>query len=239
MEADPYHISLYLVNLSKSCSSPAPITKATAAIAWAHRMAGVNDPTQMSLVKSTSEGLRRSLSKPTVKKEPITPSMLRDMVDSHIKQTSELTVADLMSLRTVAMCLLAYTGFLRFNELSSIRLGHVTFNDEGLKLFIPSSKTDVYHDGRSVVVSNTYTKYCPVEILEKYISLAQIQSVDSFLFRSLSKVRKGYKLREANQPMSYTRVREVILDALRPVVDDVSKFGVHSLRAGGATMAAQ
>ena len=55
------------------------------------------------------------------------------------------------------MCLLAYTGFLRFNELSSIRLGHVTFNDEGLKLFIPSSKTDVYHDGRSDVVSNTYT----------------------------------------------------------------------------------
>ena len=25
VEADPYHISLYLVNLSKSCSSPAPI----------------------------------------------------------------------------------------------------------------------------------------------------------------------------------------------------------------------
>ena len=87
VEADPYHISLYLVNLSKSCSSPAPITEATAAIAWAHRMAGVNDPTQMSLVKSTSEGLRRSLSKPTVKKEPITPSMLIDMVDSHIKRT--------------------------------------------------------------------------------------------------------------------------------------------------------
>ena len=130
------------------------------------------------------------------------------------------------------MCLLAYTGFLRFNELSSIRLGHVTFNGEGLKLFIPSSKTDMYHDGRSVVVSNTYTKYCPVETLEKYITLAQIKSVDSFLFRSLSEVRQGYKLREANQPMSYTRVREVILDALRPVVDDVSKFGVKPTVSG-------
>ena len=30
-----------------------------------------------------------------------------------------------------------------------------------------------------------------------------------------------------------------MLYALRPIVDDVSKFGVHSLRAGGATAAAQ
>ena len=39
--------------------------------------------------------------------------------------------------------------------------------------------------------------------------------------------------------MSYTRVREIVLDAIRPLVEDVSKYGVHSLRAGGATVAAQ
>lgn len=69
--------------------------------------------------------------------------------------------------------------------------------------------------------------------------LAQVKIPDSFLFRSLSKVRGGYKLREANQPMSYTRVREIVLDAIRPLMEDVSKYGVHSLRAGGATVAAQ
>ena len=32
-------------------------------------------------------------------------------------------------------------------------------------------------------------------------------------------------------------MRELIPDALRPFVDSVSSFGVHSLRAGGATVA--
>ena len=190
----------------------------------------------MPLVKYTCEGL-----KPVVKKEPITSSILRDMIDVHVqlKLSSEITVEDLLSLRTVVMCLLAYTGFLRFNELAAIRLIHITFNKQGLNLFIPSSKTDIYHGGRNVVISKTHTKYCPVEMLEKYISLAQIKIPDLFLFRSLSKVKGGYRLREANQPMSYTRVREVVLDAIRPVVDDVSRYGVHSLRAGDATVAAQ
>ena len=194
IEADPYHISLYLVYLSHTCSSSAPIISAISAISWAHRIAGANDPTQMPLVKYTSEGLKRSLAKPIEKKEPITPAILRDIVDMQLKQSSEITVADLSSLRTVAMCLLAYTGFLRFNELVSIKLSHITFNQQGLTLFIPSSKTDIYHGGRSVVISKSYTRYCPVEILNKYILLAQIKIPDSFLFRSLSKVKGGYTL---------------------------------------------
>lgn len=144
IEADPYHISLYLVHLSHTCSSSAPITSAVSAISWAHRMAGSSDPTQMPLVKYTSEGLKRSLAKPIEKKEPITSAILRDIVDMQLKQFSEITIADLSSLGTVAMCLLAYTGFLRFNELVSIRLSYITFNQQGLKLLIPSSKTDIY-----------------------------------------------------------------------------------------------
>lgn len=38
--------------------------------------------------------------------------------------------------------------------------------------------------------------------------------------------------------MSYTRIRELILNALKEVGEDPSKFGVHSLRSGGATAAA-
>ena len=38
--------------------------------------------------------------------------------------------------------------------------------------------------------------------------------------------------------MSYSRVRELVLQALSPIVGDVSQFCVHSLRAGGASAAA-
>ena len=39
--------------------------------------------------------------------------------------------------------------------------------------------------------------------------------------------------------MSYSRVREVVLKALSPIVQDISKFSLHSLRSGGASEAAK
>ena len=35
-----------------------------------------------------------------------------------------------------------------------------------------------------------------------------------------------------------TRVRELFIDAFRPFVSDINKYGLHSLRPGGATTAA-
>ena len=77
-------------------------------------------------------------------------------------------------------------------------------------------------------------------MFELYLKLAVISPTDknAFVFRSLTKVSTGYVLRKANNPMSYTRVRELIVDAVSPLVDDVSKFSLHSLRAGGASAAA-
>ena len=38
--------------------------------------------------------------------------------------------------------------------------------------------------------------------------------------------------------MTYTRTREIVKDALKSIGLDSSKFGLHSLRAGGASAAA-
>ena len=38
--------------------------------------------------------------------------------------------------------------------------------------------------------------------------------------------------------MSYTRVRELVLGKLGDIGPEVSRYGLHSLRAGGATAAA-
>ena len=41
-----------------------------------------------------------------------------------------------------------------------------------------------------------------------------------------------------NRPLSYTRMREVFIDAFQPFVSDIKKYGLHILRSGGATTAA-
>ena len=73
--------------------------------------------------------------------------------------------------------------------------------------------------------------------MEEYISAAQIDlhSEDLPLFRGLATPRSKEMVR--SQGISYTRARELVKDAFRGLTD-VSNFSVHSLRAGGATSAA-
>ena len=78
-------------------------------------------------------------------------------------------------------------------------------------------------------------------MLERYLDLASIKSdADEFIFRSLSYCKNvdSYKLRNADRPLSYTRAREIILSAFDSIGLESSKSGIHSLRSGGATAAA-
>ena len=76
-------------------------------------------------------------------------------------------------------------------------------------------------------------------MLEKYLELVHLPYEGAYLFRTLTATKQGYKLRSVNQPMCYTRVRELIMDALKPTVGDVCKYCIHSLRSGGAAEAAR
>ena len=60
---------------------------------------------------------------------------------------------------------------------------------------------------------------------------------DRLLFRGLSSTKQGYRLR-ASGGISYTRVRELLLEKLEAVGLDPKLFGLHSLRSGGASAAA-
>ena len=51
LPAEALYVSLYLLELSKSCNSHSPVTLAFYAISWAHRSAGLNDPTNGDLPK--------------------------------------------------------------------------------------------------------------------------------------------------------------------------------------------
>ena len=48
-----------------------------------------------------------------------------------------------------------------------------------------------------------------------------------------------YKLRSVDKPISYSRSREIILKELENIGLNKSKFGIHNLRSGGATAAAE
>ena len=72
--------------------------------------------------------------------------------------------------------------------------------------------------------------------MEQYIAAAKIDlGEDLPLFRALSSSRSTSKVQR--QGLSYSRAREIVKDAFKDITD-VSGICLHSLRAGGATAAA-
>ena len=80
---------------------------------------------------------------------------------------------------------------------------------------------------------------CPVRTLQDYINAVGF-SGDEYLCRATTffKSKNVYTLRKKNKPLSYSTARTAILSYLKDIGVDQKLFGLHSLRCGGATAAA-
>lgn len=206
-------------------------------IKWAHNIAGVKNPCDSDVVSAIVEAARRKLNRPVKKKEPISADIMLKLFEKYNNVNQSLK-----DLRLLTLCALAYTGFLRFNELCNIKAKHLTFYKEYVDIFIEKSKTDCYRKGNHVLISRLDSPQCPVKILLTYLKEARVDlKSDMYIFRSLSflKSSQAFALRRKNVSLSYTRVRELVKFALAELGCKVSDFGVHSFRSGGATAAAQ
>lgn len=226
------HFALYLQHLAESTGSRSAVEEAMNAISWVQQVAGHKTVASSVLVKTALAGLQRQLAKPKRRKEPITSGMLDKIVQTLGASPS------LSDLRLAASSLLAFAAFLRYDEVSKLKCCDVQFTPEAMTVHISSSKTDQYRQGDSVLIARTGTATCPVAMLERYITAAQISSSSKLhLFRAITSTKHGERLRPSGS-LSYTRMRELLLAKLEQIGYDKSQFGLHSLRAGGATAAA-
>ena len=79
-----------------------------------------------------------------------------------------------------------------------------------MTIFIPSSKTDVYCEGNIVYINGVDSKYCSINLVNKYMKAASI-SFDSNLplFRPLICYKKSNSYSLRSSKLSYSRCREV------------------------------
>ena len=104
-------------------------------------------------------------------------------------------------------------------------------------IWIVSSKTDQLRQGDELVIARTSTSLYPVGTVERYMQMTNIHlGSDEKLFRQIIKTKRGEKLRDAGG-LSYTTLRENFKDKLIQLGFDAQQYGLHSLRAGGATAA--
>uniref|UniRef100_A0A7M5XML7 Tyr recombinase domain-containing protein n=1 Tax=Clytia hemisphaerica TaxID=252671 RepID=A0A7M5XML7_9CNID len=112
-----------------------------------------------------------------------------------------------------------------------------TFDNFGATAFLPNSKTDQVREGNIVFISKTGTKCCPIYWLRKYLSLSKLNyKPEAYLILHLYKTKRGHNA-HGLLPISYTTALKTFNDHLSKVTNP-SIYGLHSLRSGGASEAA-
>ena len=106
-------------------------------------------------------------------------------------------------------CLLGFSGFLRIDELLSIKIKHLRINESHLEILVPKSKTDQHREGNIVYISRVSSECCPVKFLEKYLQIAKTEiskDGETPLIGRIFKAKKGLKSQKHTE---FPIIREV------------------------------
>ena len=124
---------------------------------------------------------------------------------------------NMLHLRFVVTCLLCFSGFLRIGELLELMTRDIHFYEECVRITIPKSKTDQLREGHIVHIARTYTKYCPVATLKRYLDYANLdQKKSEHVICRLVKTRTGHKAK-GNIPISYSCIRGNFKKLVQPI----------------------
>ncbi|CAG2235577.1 unnamed protein product [Mytilus edulis] len=118
-------ISLYIGGLIQQGISVSVLEANYYSIKWHHDKNFKDNPCSDEFLSLIVEGGKRILSKPINKKEPVTPEILQMIISKYGIEN------DLSSLRICVLCLLGFSGFLRYSELAAIKAKHITFFANG------------------------------------------------------------------------------------------------------------
>lgn len=219
----PDMVASYLTSHASSLSI-ATLQRRLVAIAKAHTMRGLADPTKSELVKLTLRGIRRIHGKP----QSQVAALLRDdliLMLSCIPDT-------LKGKRDRALLLLGFCGALRRSELAAVRVEDLEFNSQGIILTIPRSKTDQTGQGRKIGIPKGRGRICPVQSVNDWCW--HLSAGTGAAFPSIT---KGGVI--SDTALSSRAIANIIKHYAAKAGLDAARYSGHSLRSGLATSAAQ
>jgi len=211
----------YLAGLADRGLKASSVDLHAAAIAFMHRKAGREPPTNAELVKEVVRGIRRSIGTKVTRKAPATAEALKTML-RRIPDT-------LIGKRDRALLLIGFAAALRRSELVALQVADLDRSPEGLVIHIARSKTDQEGAGHTVPVP-AGSKLKPVQALDAWLAGAAILSGP--VFRPIG---KGGRV--GRNALSDRAVAQIVKDRAAAAGLDATLFAGHSLRAGFVTSA--
>jgi len=203
-------------------SKASTLGRRVAAIRYAHKLAGLQSPTDSEGVKATMRGIRRTFGGARNKKAPAVAAKMHSMV---------ATAPDsLAGLRDRAVLLLGFAGAFRRSELVALDVADIEETETGLLVAIRGSKTDQEREGVTIAIARGDIA-CPVKALRAWLGAAGIESGP--LFRPIDKAGTVRASR-----LTCRSVANIIKAYAARAGFDASTFSGHSLRSGFLTSAA-
>ena len=225
LPAEPAAVAAYLAAQAPLYGRSA-LERRLAAIGHAHRLRGLDWSAGHPAIRTTLRGIFRTHRSRRRQAAALTSTELKKFVAA--------CGGDLAGLRDRALLLLGFSGALRRSELVAVEREHLRFTEVGLRLQIPTSKTD--QEGRGVELGITRGKRpetCPVRALEAWLAASDCRYGP--VFRKID--RWGTIEHRA---LGGDAVRDILLKraaAARITVDGGERLSPHGLRAGFVTEA--
>ena len=147
---------------------------------------------------------------------------------------------DFRNIRDKALILIGFYSFCRRSELLGMKYEHLHFENDGIQVLIPYSKTDQTGEGRMIFLPATNDDYCPVKALNNWLEVARIDIGPLFYKINKSNSIEKYTMNQKNQKVSLNDASFVLILKKRAGVaglEDCDKISGHSLRIGSITQA--
>jgi len=157
-------------------AKPSTIGRRIAAIRYAHKLAGLETPTDAEGVRATMRGIRRTFGTARNKKAPAVAAKIRSMVAT--------APEGLAGLRDRALLLLGFAGAFRRSELVALDVADTEETETGMLVTIRGSKTDQERQGVTIAIARGDIA-CPVKALRAWLDAAGIEAGP--LFRPIDK----------------------------------------------------
>lgn len=224
-------IAAYVAQCARRELSMSTVSRYLTVISKTHELAQFPNPTKDPMVTEAVKGYRRE--RGTEKKR------VKPLLFEQLTRIVEQLGTSIKGLRDSAILTVGWMGALRRSEIVALMRDDIESVSEGLVVHVRRSKTDQEGKGRKIGIPFGTDRFCPVTIIRRWYTIAQIEQGPLFfgVYRGASAKMfstKNFPRRKLND----RTVAEIVKQSLELAGYDSVGYSGHSLRAGFCTSAA-
>jgi len=221
LPADVPTLAAFVTSLAEAGKKVATIHRHCASVSKAHQLASLPTPTDDRQFKSLMEGISREKGVKQKQAPAFTLAYFKRVVQG-------IDTGRPDGVRDRALLLLGLAGAFRRDELASLDLAHLRFDDDGLVVALPKSKTNQKGEAEEkAIFFAPDRRSCPVRAVKDWLELLQQSGrTHGPLFLSF---HKGQRL--SRRRLSTFSLNEIVQLRLG------APYTAHSLRVSFVTIA--